>query len=280
MLRIVADSAGDVPLAWQKDFDIQIIPANILFGDKTFLHGVDLDNESFYRMVDETHRIPKTSQPTPHQFAEFYRKIASQGDTILSIHVTSKLSGTFAAAVTAGRELAGQFKVIPFDSLTGSIGIGMLCREARLLERAGKTLDQIVAQLELMRARIGIVLALDTLEYARLSGRVGTLQAALASVLNVKPIAVVTDGVVNVTERVRTRRASLERVLVIVKEQVGERLVNIGVVHARDPKAGAELMEQARSRFNIAELILTDLSISVAANLGPGTVGIVYCPLE
>jgi len=280
VLRIVADSAGDVPAAWQKDFDIQIIPANILFGDKTFRHGVDLDNEGFYRMVDETHRIPKTSQPTPHQFVEFYQQIAQPGDSILSIHVTSKLSGTFAAAETAAREVDGQFKVIPFDSLTGSLGIGMLCRQARILERAGKSPEEIVTQLEQMRARIGIVLALDTLEYARLSGRVGTLQAAMASILNVKPIAVVTGGVVNVTERVRTRRASLERLLEMVKEQVGERRVNIGVVHARDPQAGAALLERARSLFNIEDLVLTDLSISVAANLGPGTVGIIYCPVE
>ncbi len=280
MFRIVTDGAADVPLEWQKEFDIQVIPSNILFGDKTFLQGVDLDNEGFYRMVDEAHKIPKTSQPTPHQFVAFYRKIATKGDTILSIHVTSKLSGTFAAAEAAGRELSEQFKVVAFDSLTGSIGIGMLCREARLLERAGKSMEEIVKQLEQMRSRIGIVLALDTLEYARLSGRVGALQAALASVLNVKPIAVVTQGVVTITEKVRTRRASLQRLLEMVKEQVGDRLVNIGVVHARDPKAGQELMEQARGIFRIKDLILTDLSISVAANLGPGTVGIVFCPLE
>lgn len=280
MLRIATDGAADVPAEWQKEYDIQVIPANILFGDKTYLQGVDLDNEGFYRMVEETHKIPKTSQPTPHQFAEFYRRIASPGDTILSIHVTSKLSGTYAAAVAAGREMAGQFNVIAFDSLTGSVGIGMLCREARLQERAGKSLEQIVQHLEHLRSRIGIILALDTLEYARLSGRVGALQAAMASVLNVKPIAVVTEGVVNITEKVRTRRASLARVLEMVKEQVGNRLVNIAIVHARDPQAGSELMEQARGMFNIKDLILSDLSISVAANLGPGTVGVVFCPLE
>ena len=280
MFRIMTDGAADVPAEWQKDFDIQVVPANILFGDQTYLQGVDMDNEAFYRMVDETHKIPKTSQPTPHQFAAFYRKHAGQGDTILSIHVTSKLSGTFAAAEAAGREVAEYCRVVVFDSLTGSIGIGMLCREARILERAGKSLDEILRHLEEMRARIGIVLALDTLEYARLSGRVGALQAALASILNVKPIAVVTGGVVNITERVRTRRASLECLLGMVKEQVGDRLVDIGIVHARDPKAGHELMEQVRGIFRIKDLTLTDLSISVAANLGPGTVGIVYCPVE
>lgn len=280
MLRIVTDGAADVPEEWQKEFDIQVVPSNIQFGEKTYVQGVDLDHDGFYRLVDESHKIPKTSQPTPHRFAEFYKKLAAKGDAILSIHVTSKLSGTYNSALTAAAEVADQIKVVAFDSLTGSVGIGMLCREARLLDRAGKSLDEIVQQLESLRSKIGIVLALDTLEYARLSGRVGTLQAALASVLNVKPIAIVTDGVVNITEKVRTRRASIDRLLEMVKEAVGDHLVNIAVVHARDPQAGVALMERARTMFKIKDIVLSDLSISVAANLGPGTVGIIYCPTE
>jgi len=280
MLRIVTDGSADVPLAWQKEFDIHVTPANIMFGDHAFVQGVELDNDAFYRMVDQTHKIPKTSQPTPHQFISSYRQIAQQGDTVLSIHVTSKLSGTLAAAEIAAREVADYCKVITFDSLTGSVGIAMLCREARILERAGQSLEQILAQLEEMRSRIGIVLVLDTLEYARMSGRVGALQAALASILNVKPIAIVTNGAVNITEKVRTRRASLERLLEIVKEQVGDRCVNMSVVHAHDPSTGIELMERVRRMFTIKDLVLSDMSISVAANLGPGTIGIVFCPLE
>jgi DegV family protein with EDD domain len=194
--------------------------------------------------------------------------------------VTSKLSGTYASAVAAARELEGMFRVIPFDSLTGSTGIGILCREARLLERAGKSLGELLTHLQGMRARGGIILALDTLEYARMSGRVGTLQAALASALNVKPIAVLKDGVLNMAERVRTRKASLNRLLEMVKEYIGEREVIMSVVHARDPQAGYELMERAQKMFKTRDLFLSDLSISVAANLGPGTVGIVFFPVE
>jgi DegV family protein with EDD domain len=280
MLRIVTDGSADIPLEWQKEFDIQVVPANILFGDKTYIQGVDLDNEGFYRLVDETHKIPKTAQPTPHQFAEFFKKLVKPGDSILSINVTSKLSGTFNSAGIAAGELADQIKITVFDSLSGSAGIALLCREARLLERAGKSTEEIVKRLEYLRSKTGIVLTLDTLEYARLSGRVGALQAALTSVLNVKPIAIVTDGVVNITERVRTRRASMERVLEIVKEKVGDQAVNMAVIHARDPQTGALLLERAREIFNIQNIILTDLSISVAANLGPGTVGIAFCPVE
>lgn len=280
MLRIVTDGAADLPVAWQTEYDIHVIPVNIHFGEKTYLQNVDLDNAGFYRLVDETHKVPKTSQPSPHQFVEFYNKIAEEGDTILSLHITAKLSGTYASAVLAGKELAGKFNVYPVDSMTGSAGIGILCREARRLERAGKSIEEIIPALEQMRARSGVILALDTLEYARLSGRVGTLQAALASALNVKPIAVLKDGALNMTEKVRTRKGSLDRMLEMVKDEVGDREVIMAIVHARDPQAGADLMERARKIFKTRDLFLNDLSISVAANLGPGTVGIVFFPME
>ncbi len=280
MLRIVTDGAADMPAEWVKEYDIDVIPVNIHFGDKTYLQNVDLDNEGFYRLVDETRKVPKTSQPSPHQFAEFYKRIAQAGDTILSIHVTSKLSGTFASAEAAARDLAGQFRVIPFDSLTGSAGIGMMCRAARLMERAGASVEEILTRLERMRAQCRIVLALDTLEYARMSGRVGTLQAALASVLNVKPIAMLKDGAINMVEKVRTRHASLERLVEMMAAEFSGKLVDLTVVHSRDPKSAQTLVEQVKSRLSIRDLFVTDLSISVAANLGPGTVGLVIYPAE
>lgn len=280
MLRIVTDGAADVPQAWQTEFEIYVVPIHINFGEKSYLQFQDLDNEGFYKLVDETKRVPKTAQPTPTEFSETYKKVAQPGDTILSIHVTSKLSGTYDSAVAAGREVAGQFNVVPFDSGTGSAAIGMMCRSARQMERAGKSIEEIVAHLEVMREKGRVILALDTLEYARLSGRVGTLQAALASVLNVKPIAILKDGALNMVEKIRTRKASLDRLLQMVKEEMGDVPLMICIVHARDPKAGEDLLERARSLFNTTELYLTDLSISVAANLGPGTVGIIAFPAE
>lgn len=280
MLRIASDSTADMPAGWQKEYDIDIIPINIQFGEKTYLQGIDLDTEGFYRMVDETRTIPKTSQPTPYQFKEFYQKIAKKDDTILSIHITSKLSGTYDSAVAAARELGTKMKIITFDSLNGSAGLGMMCREARLMDRAGAGVDKIVKRMEAIRESLSIVLALDTLEYARMSGRVKALQAALASLLNVKPIAVLQEGVLHMAEKVRTRRASLNRVIEMLVEKYKDKKVNVAVVHARDPKAGNSMLEQVRQRFNIKELIMTDLSVSLTANLGPGTVGLIVYPVE
>jgi DegV family protein with EDD domain len=280
MLRIVTDGAADMPREWEKEFDINIVPINIRFGEQVYLQFIDIDNEGFYKLVDETKRIPKTAQPSPHQFTEFYKKVAQAGDTILSMHVTSKLSGTYDSAVAAARELEGQFNVVPFDTATGSAGIGMMCRMARTMDRAGKSFDEIMAKMEAMKAAGNIYLALDTLEYARMSGRVGTMQAALASMLNVKPIAKLQNGVIDIVEKVRTRKASLARLIEMVKENVGDKPIDATIVQARDMESGTFLMEEVKKNFNVRELFITDLSISVAANLGPGTVGVVFFPAE
>jgi len=280
MLRIVTDGAADILPSWAQEYGIETIPVNILFGEKSYLQGVELDNEGFYKLVDESKRIPKTSQPSPHQFVEFYRKIAQKGDTILSIHITAKLSGTYASAISAAEELKGEFNVIPIDSACGSLGIGLMCREARKLERAGRSVDEIVKAIEAIKTKVRVILTLDTLEYAKMSGRVGTMQAALASVLNVKPIAVLKEGVLNMAEKVRTRKAALDRVISMAKEEFGNTPVYLAVVHARDPKSGEALLEEAKSHFNHKETMISELSISIAANLGPGTVGLILYPVE
>lgn len=279
MLRIAMDSGGDMPLNWIEKFDVQVIPINIHFGEQVFLQGVNLTNEGFYRLVDESGSIPKTSQPTPHQFVEFYRRIADLGDTILSIHLTKKLSGTYASAEIAVREVEDEFNVIPFDSGGGSAIQGYMCCEARDMERKGYTIKEILDRLAFIRSKTGIILTLDTLDYARMSGRVKTLQAALASVLNVKPIVVLRDGILDMSEKVRTRRRSIERILEATYKRVGDQLVNAAVVHARDIKTGRELLERVRTVLNCKQVMFTELSIGIAANLGPGTVGIVAYPV-
>lgn len=282
MLRIVTDGAVDLPAEWYEQYDIQRIPINIHFGeDKTFIQDEELSMDEFYKLVDgKSLPHPKTSQPSPHQFVEFYKKVAQPGDTILSVHITSKLSGTYASSVAAAEELKGTYNVVPVDTLGGSMGVAFMCRSARQMEGAGKSVDEIVKFIEGVRGKTHIILTLENLEYARRSGRVGALSAALASVLNVKPIAMLKDGLVDMVDRVRTRKAAFDRVLEIAKENVGNSPVYVGVVHARDLASGQALLEEAKKALNVKESFLTDLSISLAINFGPGTVGIVLYPAE
>ncbi|MCJ7658073.1 MAG: DegV family EDD domain-containing protein, partial [Anaerolineales bacterium] len=149
--------------------------------------------------------IPKTSKPTPNKFIEFYHQIAEYGYTILSMHVTSKFSGTFESGQLAVRDLGDKFNILPFDSASGFAALGFICKEARLMGRAGASIEAILARMNYISKNIYITFALNTLEYARLSGRVRTLQAALASLLNVKSIVVLQDGSLDMAEKVRTR---------------------------------------------------------------------------
>ncbi len=281
MLRIVTDGAADILPAWEKEYDIKVIPINVHFGEKTYIQNVDLNFDGFYKLVDDkSNPFPKTSQPSPHQFVEFYKNNFKPGDTILSIHITSKLSGTYASAVSAAEELKGTYNVVTFDSLGGSMGTGFMCRTARLMEREGKSVDEIIRYLESIRDQVHVILTLDTLDYARRSGRVGTLSAALASILNVKPIARLQSGLVNMVEKVRTRKAALDRVLEIGMETVGNKPVHLGIVRGRDIESGKALLEEAKKKFNVKSVEMTDLSISLAINFGPGTVGLVLFPAE
>jgi DegV family protein with EDD domain len=176
--------------------------------------------------------------------------------------------------------LEDEYQIIALDSANGSAGIGFMCRDARLMERRGASVQQVVAKMEEIRRNISIALVLDTLDYARMSGRVKTLQAAFASILNVKPIVELIDGDLRMSDKVRTMRRALLAVIDKTRGYHGEKKLNVAVVQARTPKSGEAFLEQVRSSLNCNELIMTDLSIAVAANLGPGAVGIVAYPFE
>jgi DegV family protein with EDD domain len=189
--------------------------------------------------------------------------------------VTSKLSGTFNSAILASHELRSELNIIPFDSGAGSAAMGFMCKEVRQLEKAGASLQTIFSRLEAIRQNVNIVLTLDTLEYARKSGRVKAFQAAIATLVKIKPVIILKDGALDMRERVRTRQRALDRILEIIYERVDDQLVNIAVVHSQSLEVAKLLMQKVRETFQVNEVILTDLSIGVAANLGPGTIGIV-----
>ena len=279
MLRIVLDSTGDLPGDWQDQYDIDIIPINIIHNGKTYLQGIDISYEDFYQLVENEGVVPSTSQPTPYQFKAFYRKIADRGDDVLSIHVTEKLSGTMASAKAAAKELIGEFAIHPFDSASGTLVMGMMAKEARMMDRAGKTLDEIVKRLVEIRSNHRLIFTLDTLKYASMSGRIRHLQAALASLLKVKPIIELRNGMLEMGEKVRSRAKSIELLLNKMEKEFGNQRLIVGVAYARDKEAGTKLMKEVINRFNCAEVILGEISISLAAHFGPGTLEFTAYPI-
>ncbi len=280
MLKIVTDGGVDMPTGWEQKYKIDIIPLMVRFGEEVYTAGVNLNGNKFYKLVKEKNIIPKSSLPSPFQMMEFYRKIANAKDRILSLHISGKISGTFSSVVQAAKELRGELNIYPFDSGAGSAALGFMCREARLLDRAGLSIQEILNKLEKIKSRLTVIFTVDNLEFARLNGRVNALQSAVSSMLNIKPIIILRDGLLQMGDKVRTRSKSIERILETVRLRVGTKKVNIAIVHANDLIAATALMEKAKKLFNIKEMVVSDLSIPVAANLGPGTVGIVAIPVE
>jgi DegV family protein with EDD domain len=278
MLKIAMDSAGDLCAGWQKKYSIDLIPINIIHDGVSYQQGIDIHYDDFYALVEKDHSIPSTSQPTPYQFIEFYKKIAKPGENILSIHVTDKLSGTMNSARQAAEELKGTYNIIPFDSASGTICMGMMCKEAREMDLNGKSLNDILKRLESIREKMELIFTVDTMKYAKLSGRIKSLQATLASILDIKPIIELEDGALEIKEKVRSRKASLEKLIDRMKQKVGDQPVQIAVIHAHDPVTGQMVMEEAKKTFHCTEVAFAEISISLAAHFGPGTIGLAAYP--
>jgi len=279
MLKIVMDTAGDLPEGWQEKYNFDMIPINIIHGGKTYLQGIDISYEDFYQLVEKEGAIPSTSQPSPHQFIEFYRQIAKKGDQVLSIHVTEKLSGTMDSCNQAAKELKNELNITPFDSASGTVMMGMMAKEARIMDRNGKSLQEIIKRLEKIREQHRLVFTIDTMKFARMSGRIKHLQAALASLLNVKPIIELKKGVLEMGEKVRSRTRSIDLLLDKMEKTFGDQHIVVGVVYARNKQSGIDLLQRVIERFNCKEAILAELSISLAAHFGPGTLGLGAYPV-
>lgn len=278
MIKIVTDTTCDLLPEMVKEHDITFVPINIQFGTDSYQEGVNMDWDLFYRKIEEMGILPTTSQPSVGEFTEVYRRLAREGaDAIISTHVTAKLSGTYQSACLAAEEVKDEVKVYPHDSAAGAAALGLACVEASRMARAGKTPEEIVARLDEIRSRVNVLFVMENLEYPRKSGRVGGLAATLGSILNMKPIVSLEDGLLDMVEKVRTRKKSLDRLLDMMEERVGTTdPVNLGVVHSRAPEVGQEMLSRAQERFNCSESYLVELCASLTVHFGPGMIGLCF----
>ena len=281
-MRIVMDDAGDVPPEMAEALNIRILPVNIMFGtEEEYLSNVTLTLDEFYEKAAMVTAVnfPKTSQPTPYQFIEAYKEILAEGETeILAITISEKLSGTYASAVAAGKELEGQGHFYLFDSQAGAAAQGYMVIEAARMARDGADINSIIHRLEQMRREMVVSFTIDSLEYARKGGRVSNVKSIMASLLNIKPILKLDDGLIVEDGRVRTRSKAIEHIVESVFERVGNEPIKLAVMHANALDDAQILRQKAEQRLHVVEVIVVDMAISVAINLGPGALGIVAIP--
>ena len=278
MLKVLIDGSGDMPEGWEEKYQFQIVPIPIQIGDKTYYQGVDINPSLFYELVQDEKNRPITAAPSPDMIKTLIENLYDAGDTVLSINVSGKMSATVQMVQKAAEELKNKIEVITFDSNAGSAVLALMARDARLRDIAGETIEQILEKLRLLRDQLIIVLTLDNLEFAYRSGRVGKLQAALTSILDIKPIVTLKEGLLSMSDLVRTRRKSLEKIVAKVYQRFGNEAIKVAIVHSQDRPTAELLQKMISDTLNVTETIFTELSISVAANLGPKTVGIVAYP--
>ena len=280
MIKIIVDGSADMPVGWAEKFQFDILPMPIQIGGTTYYQGEDITPMMFYGILskqsDQSH--PQTAAPSPSRIAAFIERVTELGDTVLSINVSGKMSSTVTMVEHAAQQLRDKVRVITFDSGAGSAVLALMAREARLKESAGASLEEILDVLKRIRDQVLVVLTLDNLEFAKRSGRVSALKAAVTSLLKIKPIIALQQGSLEMSGVVRTRNKALEQLVSRVKTRFGSQPIRVAVVHSQDPETAEQLKVMLEKTVRAVETVFTELSISVAANLGPGTVGVVAIP--
>ncbi len=273
-VRIVTDSTSDIPLEQARALDIAIVPLTVFFGDQAYLDGIELDNAGFYARLQTSQVLPRTSQPSPAAFQEAYaRLIEEEADAILSVHLSSKLSGTYQSACTARDSLPDELKKVPIeviDSGTVSMGIGMPVMLAAEEAKRGLPREEIEKNLRDRLARVRVLGVLDTLEYLKRGGRIGAARALMGNMLSIKPIISIKDGIVVPLEQPRTRSKAYARIAQLVQEMKPERLSVIG-----SSEEVCRQLAEALSTSYQGEMPEYLLGAVLGTYTGPGTAGVV-----
>lgn len=274
VVRLVTDSTADLPAEVASELDITVVPLTVFFGDEAYLDGVELDNTAFYQKLEASKDLPHTSQPSPADFEQAYRRLIEQGaDAILSVHLSSKLSGTYQSACAARNALAEEGNRVPLDiidSLSISVGMNYALQQAARLARAGQSLEEVKACVEDALARTTILAVLDTLEYVRRGGRIGGASAMLGNMLSFKPIISLKDGEVIAVERPRTRSKAYARIAQLLGETGPVEAVSIA---QSNDEVGQQLAETVREIYS-GELPIYRLGAVLGTHTGPGTAAV------
>lgn len=276
-VAIVTDSTADLPPQLASARSISVVPLTLNFDGRSLLDGVDITPGEFYRKLPHVTTHPTTSQPSPGRFAETYNALLADHDAIVSIHISEKLSGTFDSAKQAA-DMTDPQRVHVVDSQVVSMSLGLVVLGAALLAAQGQDAQAIVDKVESIRPHVQTYFSVATLEFLRRGGRIGRASSMLGSVLQVKPVLCVRDGVVTPLERVRTFERALNRIIELARAVDRGKGICAVVGHA-DAEADAERVGKALEP--VAEtLMIQPLGPVVGAHGGPGVVGVGCYPAD
>ena len=276
-IALVTDSTASLPKDLTEKYNLIVAPQILLWGDETFEDGVNITPSEFYTRIKKASVMPSTTQVTVAKFLEIYQQLLDQDYQILSILISSKLSGTVNSAIQAKSMLPPDAPIEIVDSNSTAMAMGFhLLTVARAIKQ-GASLSECVELAKKASQHTGIFFAVDTLEFLHRGGRIGGATRFMGTVLNFKPILELRDGRVEPIERVRTRRKSLDRIVELAIEQIGGRTpVRLSSLHANAPEDAKLVLEEASAKLNPIESVYSEVSPVVGVHAGPGVVGLVY----
>nr|BBH90506.1 DegV domain-containing protein [Thermosporothrix sp. COM3] len=275
-VRIVTDSTADIPAEQAQVLGITVVPLTVFFGEESYLDGAELDTATFYQKLQEAPDLPRTSQPSPARFAEAYTRLIQEGaDGIISVHLSSGLSGTYQSACTARDSLPEELRQVPIeiiDSRSISAGMSLAILKAAREAQEGHSLDEIKSALLDRLSRSRVLAILDTLEYLKRGGRIGAAKAFLGNMLSFKPIVTVKEGVVAPLEQPRTRSKAYVRAAQLASEFAP--FEDIAIVEAND-EVGQQLEATLRTIYQ-GEITHYKFGAVLGTHTGPGLVGVAF----
>ncbi|MEU5116963.1 DegV family protein [Streptomyces longwoodensis] len=276
-VAIVTDSTAYLPQRTMERHGITAVPLTVVLGDQAFEEGTEITTRSLAQALQKRRSVT-TSRPSPQQFAETYREVAASGATgIVSLHLSAELSGTYDAAVVAAREAPVPVRVV--DTGMVAMALGFCALAAAETAEAGGTVDEAVTTAEKRAAGTSAYFYVDTLEYLRRGGRIGTAQALLGSALAVKPLLQLENGRIDLLEKVRTASRAIARLEELVTDRAGSAPVDIAVHHLAAPDRASALAERLRTRVHgLADLHVSEIGAVIGAHTGPGLLGVVVSP--
>ena len=273
-IRVVTDSACDIPEEIAHRLHIDIVSLSIRFGDEEFTDRVDLTPEEFWAKCKASKTLPETAAPSPGAFQAAYERAKSDGyDGVIVICLSALLSATHQSAVLGAEAVAGSIDVRVIDSKAVSMAIGLMVIDVAEVAATGADLDQLVAHAQLLVPKVGVVAMLDTLEHVIKGGRVGGARALLGQVLSIKPLLELKDGVVAEAGRQRTRAKALAAIADVARSHAPLR--RLALIHgaSSEVKSLEALVDDVATEF---ELIVTDIGPVVGTHGGPGIIGLCW----
>ncbi|MBE3129033.1 MAG: DegV family protein [Actinobacteria bacterium] len=276
-IAIVTDSTADIPKDLIEKFKIKVVPLYLNFEDRSYLEdGIDITSKQFYEKLKVVKKQPTTSQPTPQDFIKVYNELLEENDTIISIHISQKMSGTFSSAEIARKELAGK-DIEVIDTGLVHMPLGVLVLKAAELVLDGKSKEEILKTINDLKQKITILFIPNTLKYLIMNGRIGRAKGLIASVLEIRPILTIHMGEVSQFKTTRRFSQAKNELINSMKSVVKDTSKLMVIVSDSDAKEeGDEMSQRIKETFNPKQIMRATIGAVVGNNIGPGGIAVTF----